>query len=164
MKILQGTWNCLLKQYLKSWFIFWSTPHMTILQKSKKSRMCAIFSSEYFIYSLDWNIVFRLPLGYCHNLPKNSKMYALSSPRFFIYYALGWEGCFWLSRGHYINHENIQWICIVLMWVLNWGLPCKTMIVCNDCFAQMHVSIVQDFKMCNYLKKPKIAYNFSKQL
>jgi hypothetical protein len=26
MKILQGTQNCLLKQYLKSWLVFWSTP------------------------------------------------------------------------------------------------------------------------------------------
>jgi hypothetical protein len=43
---------------LKVMISFLVNTHMTILHKSKKSRMYAIFSSEYFVNSLDWNIVF----------------------------------------------------------------------------------------------------------
>lgn len=63
MRILQGIWNCLLKQYLNSRLIFFVNTHMNILHKLKKFKVYAIPSNGYFIYSLDWNIVFRLFLG-----------------------------------------------------------------------------------------------------
>ncbi len=62
--------------------------------------MCAIFSSEYFIYSLDWNIVFRLPLGYCIIYLKNPKcMHYLHLGSLFIMP--------WVERDAFDCHKGI---------------------------------------------------------
>jgi hypothetical protein len=104
----------------------------------------------YFIYALGWNIVFKLSWGYCIIYLKKSKMCVISH-RLGILFTHG--GMFLIVMRVLCKPWKHTMNIYYFMRILNWEIWCKMVIVCNDSFAQMHASMVQDFNlifgMCN---------------
>jgi hypothetical protein len=85
MRLLQGTWNCVLKKYLRLIYFLVNTGMRVLHKLFKKSKVYTISSSEYFTYPLDWNIVFKLLRRHYTNLFFKSQMNAIPSCGYFIY-------------------------------------------------------------------------------